>query len=113
MDLNGLVNRLEPFTFEYDGYTLNGRFYKYKVSPQYLATLKKMEDEGTEPDEIGWKIISDSIESWDMDVEGQPFPPTVDNLKQVPVVYLIAFGKYLGELREGNPTNGASSPNGS
>ena len=105
MNLTELVNRLDDFEFEYDGYQLKGRYYKYKISPQYLATLKKMEEEGTEPDEIGWKIISDSIESWDMDLgDGKPFPPTVENLKQVPVVYLIAFGKYLGELRDGNPT---------
>lgn len=113
MDLNELVNRAVPFEFPYDDFVLTGEFYKYKVSPQYLQTLKKMEEEGTEPDEIGYKILSDSIKLWDMTAGGVAFEPSPENLKKVPVIYLVALGKHLGELRDGNPTNGASSASGS
>lgn len=113
MDLNNLVNRAVPFEFPYDDFELTGEFYKYKLSPQYIQMLKKMEEDGTEPDEIGYKILSDSIKCWDMNLGGEEFPPTPENLKQVPVVYLVALGKHLGDLRDGNPTNRASSPSGS
>lgn len=108
MDLSEMVNRAVPFIFLYDEFELKGEFYKYKISPEYLKTLKKMEKEGTEPDEIHYKILSDSIKSWDMLDGGQPIEPTSENMKRVPVVYLIALGKYLGDIRDGNPTQASS-----
>ena len=86
MDLNDLVNRAVPFTFTLDEWELNGEFYKYKVSPQYIATLRKMEEDGTEPDEIGYKILSDSIKSWDMVAGGEPLDPSPETLKRVPEI---------------------------
>lgn len=108
MDLSELVNREVPFQFVFDEYTLNGVFFKYKISPQYLATLRKMEDEGTPPDQVGYRILADSIKSWDMNKGGEHFPPTPENLSELPVVYLIALGKHIGELRDGNPTQESS-----
>lgn len=111
MDLTDLVDRAVPFRFEIDGFPLSGSFYKYRITPNYLTALEKMEEEGSDESERGYKIISDSIKEWDMTKGGAEFPPTVENLKEVPVVYLIALGKHLGDLRDGNPTE--VSPNGS
>jgi hypothetical protein len=104
MDLAALVNREVPFEFEFDGFVLKGDYYKYKISPQYLQTLRKMGEDGTAPDDIGYRIIADSIKSWDMDKGGEEFPPTVENIKELPVLYLFALGKHLGALRDENPT---------
>jgi len=113
MDLKDLLNETDSFEIDYNGHHTAGVYYKNKITPNYLDELKKLEAEGDNGTEQGYKIIADSIQSWDMTNGGEPYPPTQENLRQVPIGLLVKLGGRLIELQTGNFTNGASSPSGS
>ena len=109
MDLAELVDRVVPFDFNIDGFPIKGNYFKYRITPNYLRALEKMADEGIDDESRGYKILADSIKDWDLTKGGEPFPPTEENLKEVPISYLVVLGKKLGEIRDGNPTENSPS----
>lgn len=120
MKISDLVNKVEPFKFEYDGFVLEGEFYKFRTTtPKYakdaMASVpeippglsgeelaiaeKKREDAFAR---LGAKSLSDTIKSWNAeDDEGNALPATVEVFEQLPQPFTNAFLDFLGVLREG------------
>ena len=113
MDLSDLVDRAVPFEVNLDGFEIKGSFYKYRLTPNYLDQLEKIADDDPKREEKeteqGRKILADSIRDWDLTRGGQSFEPTMENLSDVPAAALIAIGRKLRELRDGNPTEDSPS----
>lgn len=131
MKISELVNKVEPFTFEYGGFTLTGEYYKFKTTtPAYAKAateaLPKVPEKGTEEEiakaekereeaigKMNAKIIADTIKSWNAEDDGGPVPPTLEVIEKLPLPFTQKFLEYIADLREGNPTNGNASQTGS
>lgn len=122
MKISDLVNKVDKFRFEYDGFVLEGEYYKYKTTtPNYarsgLANIPKVPEDGTEEEikaalkareealtTLYNKALADTIKSWNaVDGDNNPVPPTVEVLNTLPTPFTDAFAEKLKEWRE-NPT---------
>lgn len=50
------------------------------------------------------KALSEIIESWDIDVEGTPYPPTAENIYLIHEPLLLKIGRDVVNAVNGNPT---------
>lgn len=76
-----------------------------------LETTKKTLLEQQE--RAGYQWLTDAILSWNAeDDEGNQLPPTKETFDQLPTPFVLAFGRFLAGLREGNPPNAPASQNG-
>lgn len=132
MKVSELVNRVEPFKFEFDGLVLEGTYYKYRTTvPSYGRELEKsipeLLEEGTDEEKqarikqredaleaAGFRAIADTIKTWNAeDDDGNPLMVTAEVFNSLPDPFTTKFLAFLRELREGNPTNGNGSQHGS
>lgn len=123
MKIADLVNKVDTFRFEYDGFVLEGEYYKYKTTtPNYakegLTNLPEVPEEGTDEEKKAAqlkrdealskfydKTLADTIKSWNAtDEGGNPVPPSIETFSQLPMPFTTAFAGFLRELRE-NPTS--------
>lgn len=118
MKISDLVNKVEPFRFEYDGFVLEGEYWKYKTTtPTYakqaLDSVPKVLDKGTDEEiaaardahikgleRVGAQSLADTIKSWNAgDSDGKPLPITIETFEQLPQPFIDTFLDFLGELR--------------
>lgn len=125
MKISDLVNKVEPFRFEFDGEVLEGTYYKYKTTtPNYekalWANFPPLLEEGTDEDKaanakardeasinIGVKVLSDVVITWNAeDDSGEPVRPSLELFKQLPAPFTNALLEFFKKLRSGeNPTS--------
>ena len=124
MKISALVEKVEPFTFVFDGEELKGEFYKWKTrTPSYAKAAKaQIPDElleGTDEEKmanlklrneaaerVGTKaFLADTIKSWDMtDVEGgEIIPPSLEALERLPVEFTDQLVEFFDDLRNPKP----------
>lgn len=108
MNLANLGNRNVRRTFDFDGESVTIEFPPHKITPEYRAQLEAMskssdedEGEGEEAREVDLaqdaKLVSELLTGWDVEWDGQPYPPTYENLMKVPVTLL---GRVSVEIME-------------
>jgi len=132
MKINDLVNKVEPFRFEYDGFVLEGEYFKYRTTtPSYakeaLAAIPKVPDGGTDEEKaaatkargealerVSAKSLTDTIKSWNAeDDDGNPVPISIEVFEQLPELFITAFLAFLTSLREGaEKKESTTSPSG-
>ena len=131
MKISELVNKVEPFRFEFDGEVLEGTYYKYKTTtPKYMraaaesvpeelleGTAKQKADAEKERykvlESVGYQMLADTIATWNaQDDDGNPIPVGPEVFSQLPDSFIEQMNKRFKELREGNPTNGNGSQAG-
>lgn len=124
--ISDLVNKVDKFRFEYDGFVLEGEYWKYRTNtPNYVkegtASIPEPLEEGTDEEkkkarearnkalqDFYGKTLSDTIKSWNaVDDSEQPIPPSADTFAALPLVFTEAFMTYIASLRE-NPTSPSS-----
>lgn len=124
MKLSDLVDKVEPFRFEYDGFVLEGEYQRYKTStPNYvkslLKTLPELSEDGTAAEKAaavkardeadlkaGLQVLADTIKSWNaVDDSGSPVPISIETFEALPISFTQALILYFRNLREGNPTS--------
>lgn len=131
MKISGLVNKIEDFTFIFDGEELHGRYYKWKTqTPSYAkaaqaqipAELKEGSDEEKAANltarleasvRVGEKMfLADTIESWDLtDVDGgEIVPPSIEVLERLPVDFTEQLISHFQELRKPKVNPPTASP---
>lgn len=117
--INDLVEKVEPFSFPFDGMVLEGKYFKYKTTtPNYakesLASIPDELTEGTEEEKAanrkarneammtrGLKIITDTIIEWNAeDGEGNPVRPSIELFSQLPDLFTEKFMNFFQDLRE-------------
>jgi len=115
MNLATLASRKHTRTFDFDGEPVTIDVLPHKITPEYRAKLAALavkaasgeETESAEEKEQDAKMVADLVPSWDVEWnEGEPYPPTYENLIVVPCTLL---GRVASEIMEviktlSNPT---------
>lgn len=121
LDLATIAEKRTPRSFEFAGEPVNIEILPHKITPEYRSKLaalaKKAEaedgaEETQEEREQDAQMVSDLMPAWDVQVQGEPFPPTYENLLQVPCTLL---GRVASEVMEvikelSNPSGAKSKP---
>lgn len=120
MRISDLVNKVEPFEFNYDGFQLTGEYYKFKTTtPAYakasMESLPQIPENGTEEEialaekereeaigKMNAKIIADTIKSWNAEDENGPVPPSLEIIEKLPLPFTQKFLAFIADLREGS-----------
>ncbi len=84
MDIATLAEKRAKLVFDLDGEKVTAEYYPHKMTPEYRSRLTRVMDDATEVDEGDARMLSDILISWDVEANGQPFPPTYDNLLRAP-----------------------------
>ena len=129
MRISDLVNKVEPFRFEYDGFVLEGEFYKYRTTtPSYAKTAlaelpeipenasngereaaQKARQEASE--RLGARALADTIKSWNAeDDDGNALAPSMETFEKLPEPFTRMFLKFLASRREGSEEEKKASP---
>jgi hypothetical protein len=82
------------------------------ATPKLVETLMRLQSDGKFTDIA--KCLSQNIESWSLDWNGEPFPPSFENLSNVcDVDFMMAIIEDLSEVFAGKKKNLKQSANGS
>jgi hypothetical protein len=114
LDLEIIKEKPEELTFEFAGEKVTGTCYPFKVTPTYLAELRKLsgraapaaeqaaEGEGQQAEtpvkSSDAQMIHEIVGGWDVVAGGKPFPPTIGNLLGAPISFLAATALAILEL---------------
>lgn len=132
MKISALVDKVEPFRFEFDGEVVEGEYYKYKTTtPNYAKGVmaqipEEPNGDGTKQERnaakqtrvealnrVGARVLTDTIKSWDAeDSDGNPLPPSYELFNELPAPFtekLIAFFEELRNPKVNPPTASPSS----
>lgn len=92
MDLKTLKEKRAKLAVPFDGETINCEILPNAITPAFWAELQKLST-ATEADYENKDalFLADVMPAWDITADGQPFPPTADNLKQAPIALLGAI----------------------
>lgn len=121
--ISSLVNKVEPFRLEYDGFVLEGEWWKYKTTTpnyakEFLESLPPIPETGTEEEkkkvedernkalnDFSAQVLTDTVQSWNaVDDDDQPLPISVETFNRLPQPFTEFFMAYLKDLREGAAT---------
>lgn len=82
---------LLPIPFGDD--VINAEYKPHKMTPKFRAFLINLDNGaglGEAQKDSAAQMAAEMLASWDVDYDGQPFPPTYDNLLTVPIELLSA-----------------------
>lgn len=99
MDLASLKTRSVKLAIEFDGETINLEILPHKLTPEYRSQLAKLSREQADENakDADAAMIAELLSSWDVVNEGEPFPPTYDNLRLVPMTLLVCVATEMLE----------------
>ena len=84
-------------TVAYDGETVDIVYRPGAFTPRVEARINEAQKDSTVSQELA-QILSEVIISWDvLDDDGQPLPPTIDLLMDLPLAFLSAVSVGIGE----------------
>ena len=93
MNLAALLSQTVSLKIHFSGDVVNAEYLPHKMTPKFRAFLIGL-DNGVEIGEAqkdsAAQMAAEMLASWDVDYDGQPFPPTYDNLLTVPIELLSA-----------------------
>lgn len=102
MDLETLRAKRASLKIEFDGETINAEILPHKLTPEYRARLQKLAREESEERDADAQMVSELVASWDVTAGGEPYPPTYENLREIPIALLTvtatAILEYVGKL---------------
>ena len=123
MELNDLLNETSECTASYKNYTFKMQVFTEKLTPEYKARLIALttaneqvadsSDDAKVPAELkdeNAQMLSDLIDSWDVVLKGEAYPPTYANFLKLSYPLMAALIKqitmFLGDLA--NPQSGTN-----
>jgi hypothetical protein len=107
MDLTKALNLDKVSRFEGE---MNGEKFWFEakeemLTPAFLNTLKEWES-----DHLGCaEQMAKVIVAWDVELDGKPYPPTAENLANVPKKFLTHCLNIIVESWQGNPPKPSES----
>ncbi|HAM58322.1 MAG TPA: hypothetical protein DCQ64_24070 [Candidatus Rokubacteria bacterium] len=105
MDLKRIREKKVPFDVQYQGETVRGECYPGRMTGSKAAAIMGA-SMGETPGVVS-EILPDVIACWDVTCGGEPYPPTPENLLELPVELLTAVaGAIVGG---GSPNTKSSS----
>ena len=110
MNIAETLEKTAPFSFEYKGETVSGNIREEAVmSPDFIEGMGAFKDKPTEMA----RVFSDVITDWDIDMNGEPYLPTFENLRRLPFPFFEAMIEEITESFLGKPQTSPASGNGS
>lgn len=111
MNIGTVIDKTVDITFEYNGESVTMQVREESLSPQFEQGLRDTIDRPIAAAETLVSVIT----GWDIDYNGEPFPPTLDNLKILPVSFyeatIAAIGEmFAGKLKKSEPSANGSAP---
>lgn len=106
LSLATIADKRHSRTFEFDGTPVTIDVLPHKITPEYRAKLAELakqaasgeESEDQKQKEQDAKMVADLMPIWDVEwAEGEPYPPTYENLLVVPCTLL---GRVASEIME-------------
>jgi hypothetical protein len=96
---------------EWNGETANLTVYLERITPE---TLEEISDAAakSQVDSL-CRIVAQFTKSWDIEWNGEPFPPSFDNLRKLPLKFLAKCAEEVLGLWQGNPMSAKSLPSSS
>ena len=99
------LDKVSRFESEYNGEKFWFEVYEEMLTPAFLNDLKHWDDEPLACAEA----LARAIPRWGIDMNGEPFPPTAENLAQVPKKFLNHLLTVIVESWQGNPQKPSES----
>jgi hypothetical protein len=100
------LDKVTRFDDEYNGHKYWFEAKAEMVTPRFLQQVKEWD-----ADPIKKAIaMSEVITAWDIDMNGEPFPPNAENLSRTPNKFLDRMLDKIAESWQGNPTKPDESP---
>ena len=89
----------------------NGEKYWFVVKSEAISQrLLQQELEWNDTPKLKSQALSEIITAWDFDMNGEPFPPTFENLDSLPPKFLSRLINKIAETLNGDPTKPDESP---
>ena len=90
MDLAALKSKRAKIKTAFDGEEISIEFSPHLLTPEYQARLRKLASNAEEAGEENSDVLflSEIMSGWDVVNNGEPFPPTKENLRSVPAALL-------------------------
>lgn len=107
MDRSALSKKTRTIEVEYEGERVRVTYYPARITPRW-------EQEFNEALKDEWKSravvegLASVLADWDLVDNGEPFPPTEENLVQLPMDFLVAVFTRIMEDQRPNPKSGGS-----
>lgn len=109
MDLATLNAKQTSLVVEFNDEVINLQILPLKLTPAYRAKLQKLSRAQDKEDarDADAELVADLVESWDVVNNGEPFPPTYENLRLVPLALLACIAteilEHVGKLAAPKP----------
>jgi len=105
MDISTILNRTAPLAIDYCGEKFTVNVFTDRLTPQRGTELtRRVEKDAEESHNFTALILSELLESWDVTKDGEPYPPTYENLQGVPFTLLQHLydkvSSWLGERNQ-------------
>lgn len=93
VNLATLAEKTVKLEVKFADEVINAIYHPYKMTPKFRALLIGLDKDGGigEGNKVAVaEMLSQMLASWDVELNGEPYPPTYDNLVDVPVEILGA-----------------------
>jgi len=106
-DRAALLKKTRTTTVEYDGERITITYAPAKITPRWEQAFNEAL-KGEWKSRAVVETLADALVEWDVTDGGKPFPPTVDNLVQLPMDLLSAVFVAIMEGQRPNRQSGGS-----
>lgn len=115
LDIKLIEEKREDLEFEFAGEPVKGKCFPFRVTPRYLASLRKLaakaepaaagnaqQEEDSAVSKGDARMVAELIPEWDVVAGDQPWPPTPENIGNTPSALLgraaLAILELVGKL---------------
>lgn len=103
------LEKTAQFTSEWEGEEFTFTAKAHKLTPKIM---QQFADSADKPVEFA-AVAADVLTEWSLDWNGQPFPPTVENISQLPYEFINHILDKVGASWSGNESKPSASASGS
>lgn len=109
MNIGTVIDKTVEIEFEYKGELVKMEIVEEAMTPGFSQSLQ---DVDKNPIELASAFAS-VTKDWNIDYNGEPFPPNLENFKRLPMSFYEKAMEALGESFAGKQQTSSESVNGS
>jgi len=109
MNIAEITESFVTLSSEYKGHKYQVEVYDNALSPQIMQCFQDVKEK---PIEFA-TALSKIIKGWDIDMNGEPFPPNFENLSKCPADFLGHILELVSENWQGKSQTSEQSASGS
>src|SRR5436190_18680036 len=103
MNIAKCLEQTVPLPIEWNGETVNLIVYLERITPESLEEISDAAAK-SQVDSL-CRIVAQFTKSWDIEWNGDPFPPSFDNLRKLPLKFLATCAEKVLGLMQANRIN--------